>query len=178
VLYELLAPTVERILDLGTGDGRLLARVRAQRPGARGVALDFSPTMLDAARQRFGGDPDIEVIEHDLDQPLPSSLGRFDLVISGFAIHHCSHERKRALYREIFDALQPGGLFANLEHVASPTARLHADFYAGIEADDDPSNQLAPVWDQLRWLEDIGFTDVDCFWKWRELSLFAARKPT
>ena len=176
VLYELLPDAVGRILDLGTGDGRLLARVRAQRPGASAVAVDFSPTMLEAARARFTGDASVDVIEHDLDEPLPRSLGRFDVVVSGFAIHHCSDERKRALYREVFDLLEPGGLFANLEHVASPTERLHLAFYAGIEAEEDPSNQLAPVWDQLQWLAAIGFEDVDCYWKWRELALMAGIK--
>jgi SAM-dependent methyltransferase len=177
VLYDLLPPAVRRILDLGTGDGRLLARVRAQRPDASGVAVDFSPTMLAAAGARFADDVDVEVVEHDLDQALPRSLGRFDVVVSGFAIHHCADERKRSLYREVFDLLEPGGLFANLEHVASPTERLHLDFYAGIEADEDPSNHLASVWDQMQWLRDIGFEDVDCFWKWRELALLAGTKP-
>jgi tRNA (cmo5U34)-methyltransferase len=175
-LWELVPLRVDRVLDLGTGDGRLMARFRERRPQASGVALDFSPTMLDAARQRFLGQPEVEVIEHDLDDPLPA-LGRFDAVISSFAIHHCSDERKQTLYQEVFDLLEPGGLFANLEHVASPTPRLHTDFLEALHAPEDPSNQLAPVQTQLGWLRAIGFEDVDCFWKWRELALLAGRKP-
>ena len=74
----------------------------------------------------------------------------------------------------------PGGVFLNLEHVASPTERLHHAFLVGLEidpADDDPSNLLAPVEDQLRWLRDDGFDDVDCHWKWRELALLAGVRP-
>jgi hypothetical protein len=36
--------------------------------------------------------------------------------------------RKRSLYGEVFDFLKPGGVFANFEHVASPTHRLHLAF--------------------------------------------------
>ena len=73
-----------------------------------------------------------------------------------------------------------GGVFANLEHVASPTDRLHLDFLAAIgtdPADDDPSNRLAPVEDQLEWLRSAGYTDVDCHWKWRELALLVGVRP-
>src|SRR5262245_35238338 len=100
VLLEFIPKDVKRILDLGTGDGRLLALLRIGRGGAHGVALDFSPTMLQAARERFRGDAKIQVIEHNLDEPLPD-LGLFDVVVSSFAIHHCPDERKRTLYSEI-----------------------------------------------------------------------------
>ena len=90
------------------------------------------------------------------------------------------HARKQALYGEIHDRLVPGGTFLNLEHVASATPRLHDEFLAalGIDpADDDPSNLLAPVAEQLDWLRSVGFVDVDCHWKWRELALLGAVRP-
>ena len=95
-LLEFIAPATKRILDLGTGDGRLLALVKLNCPQAEAVAVDFSPTMLDAVRNRFAADRSVTVVSHNLDYPLPS-LGGFDAVISSFAIHHLTHERKRAL---------------------------------------------------------------------------------
>ena len=174
-LLELLPARPKRILDLGSGGGRLLALVKAARPSGQYVALDFSPTMLDTLRKLFAREKDVSIIEHNLDQPLPA-LGKFDAVVSSFAIHHLEHARKRSLYAEIFAMLSPGGIFCNLEHVSSPTVKLHEDFLAAISisvAEEDPSNKLLDVETQLGWLREIGFTDVDCHWKWRELALLA-----
>ncbi len=176
-LLEFIPASPKRILDLGSGAGRMLALVKAARPGAEFVALDFSPTMLAELHKLFGKDSAVTIVAHDFDQPLPM-MGRFDAVISSFAIHHAPHERKRAIYRKVFAMLAPGGVFCNLEHVASPTPALHGAFLRALASgDEDPSNKLLDLETQLAWLREIGFEDVDCHWKWRELALFAGTKP-
>ena len=178
-MLEQVPGDARRILDLGTGDGRLLGLLSRGRPGIVGVGLDFSEPMLQAARERFAEDRRITLIKHDLAEPLPA-LGRFDAVVSSFAIHHLEHERKRSLYGEVFDLLEPGGVFANLEHVASPTERLHLAFFAAIGEpleDADPSDRLLGVEVQLGWLRELGFDDVDCYWKWLEMALLVGVKP-
>jgi ubiquinone/menaquinone biosynthesis C-methylase UbiE len=177
-LLEFIPPGTRRIVDLGTGDGRLLGIVRGQFPNSEAVALDFSPAMLEAARQRFAKEASVSVVAHNMDEPLPD-LGRLDAAISCFAIHHLVHERKRALYAEIHGLLNPGGVFCNLEHVASPTPRLHEEFMLALGQSvesEDPSNKLLDLETQLGWLREIGFADVDCHWKWRELALLAGRR--
>jgi len=177
-LLEFIPQTTRRILDLGTGDGRLLALVKREHPNTEAVAIDFSAAMLDAASKRFAGDSSVAVVTHNLDNPLPD-LGKFDAVVSSYAIHHVEHERKRALYSEVHELLNAGGVFCNLEHVASPTPRLHEEFLraAGLTPEtEDASNKLLDVEAQLHWLREIGFIDVDCHWKWRELALLAGRR--
>ena len=178
-LLEQVPGDARRVLDLGTGDGRLLALLRIDHREMLGVGLDFSEPMLEAAHKRFADDGRVELLEHDLAKPLPA-LGRFDAVVSSFAIHHLEHERKRKLYGEVFDLLEDGGVFANLEHVASPTHRLHLAFFTAIGEpleDEDPSDRLLDVETQLGWLRELGFDDVDCYWKWREMALLVGVKP-
>lgn len=177
-LLEFLPSPIHRFLDLGSGAGRLLSLVQQARPTAACVALDFSPAMLEELQTRFATDKTVEIVRHDLSDPLPN-FGQFDAIVSSFAIHHLAHERKRTLYTEIFARLNPGGAFLNLEHVASPSETLHNQFLATMDLtpeSEDPSNKLLDLEIQLTWLRQIGFTEVDCHWKWRELALLAGTK--
>ena len=178
VVLEFVPKNIKRILDLGTGDGRLLALLLIDRQDSEGVALDFSPAMLNAARQRFCKNKKVHVIEHNLDNPLPD-LGNFDAIVSSFAIHHCTDERKKKLYSEIYTVLSPDGVFCNLEHVKPANSALHDKFLQALgitKADEDPSNKLVSIETQLKWLREIGFEDVDCHWKWLELALLGGTK--
>ena len=193
-----------RILDLGAGDAILLATTLEAFPGATGVALDFSPLMLEQARERlapFGRRA--TTVEADLQTPAwkDSVQGPFDAIVSGFAIHHVPHERKRALYREIYVLLSEGGLFLNAEHVASPTPTIEEIFNDAmsehlferrrqrgenvtreqvhreyLERPDRAANILAPVEEQCQWLRETGFKEVDCFWKYLELAIFGGMR--
>jgi ubiquinone/menaquinone biosynthesis C-methylase UbiE len=193
-----------RVLDLGCGDGLLLATVLEAFPDAAGVGVDFSPLMLERARERlarFG--TRAAIAEADLATPawLRAAGGPFDAVVSGFAIHHLPHPRKRDLYAEVFGLLADGGAFVNCEHVASPTPRVEAladeamaehlcarrrergedvtpeqARHEYLTRPDRAANILAPVEEQCCWLLDAGFRDVDCFWKYFELAVFGGTK--
>jgi len=176
LLLERLPEGALRVLDLGCGDGHLLALVLANRPDSRGVAVDASRPMLERAHVRFAANACVEVIEHDLRASLPVEWGTFDAIVSAFAIHHLDHARKCELYGEVFAALQPGGTFCNLEHVASPNMVLHKRFVQALGGVEDETNLLLDLETQLRWLREIGFAEVDCDWKWRELALLAGRR--
>ena len=175
LLLDALPQRVERVLDLGTGDGRLLALVRSAHPETRTVGVDSSQPMLARAAERFSSDETVELAVHDLRQPLTVVSGPFDAVVSGLAIHHLEGERKCALFGEIHALLTPGGVFANLDLVASATTEQHERFRRAIgREEDDPADRLAALCEQLGWLRDAGFQEVDCHFKWMELALIVA----
>jgi tRNA (cmo5U34)-methyltransferase len=179
-LLDLIPVRTRRVLDLGTGDGRLLALVKLDKPEVEGVALDFSNPMLEHAKKRFTNDNKVTFVKHDFSDPLPKELGHFDAVASSLAIHHLTDDRKRQLYTEIFKILNPQGVFCNLEHVSSPSLNVHLKFLArtGFTLQtEDPSNKLLDVETQLQWLRQIGYVDVDCYWKWLEIALLVGFKP-
>ena len=131
--------------------------------------------MLDRARQQFSADRRIEIQEWDLADDL-SPLGEFDLIVSGFAIHHLEDDRKQALFGEVARQLRPGGVFANLEIVASSTPVLHAEFLDAIgRTADDPEDRIVDVETQLIWMRNAGLAHVDCMWRWRGMALLMGR---
>ena len=201
----LWVPAPSRMLDLGCGDGILGRLLLDTFPTAQAIFADFSDPMLEAARLKIGANPRARVVKVDFSTPawrgVIAGQAPFDIVVSGFAIHHQPHERKQALYQEIFSLLAPGGLFLNLEHVSSQSEageRLSDEFFIDhllafhqrsnpaktrleisgtyYNRPDKIENILAPLETQCQWLRDIGFKDVDCFCKVFELALFGGRK--
>jgi len=198
-------PNPSKLLDLGCGDGILGRFMITCFPSVEALFVDFSDPMLDAARASlshvknatilkadFGTDKWLEAVEPHVP---------FDVVISGFAIHHQPDGRKKELYSEIYDLLNPGGVFLNLEHVQSSTPEVsylfeeyfieHLHNYQlesnpetsrEIVADgfrnrpDKNEDKLVPVETQCEWLRQIGFKDVDCFFKQFEIGLIGGRK--
>ncbi len=127
--------------------------------------------MLASARRRFAADARVRIEHFDLAEPI-GALGDFDVIISGFAIHHLEDQRKLALLAEVAAQLRPGGLFANLEVVASATPEHHAAFLTAIgRTADDPEDRLVAPDRQLEWMRSVGLVQVECLWRWRGFAL-------
>jgi SAM-dependent methyltransferase len=177
VLREVLPEQPTRAADLGCGDGRLAALVLDARPSVRElIAVDASPPMLAKVRERFESDTRVHVTEGDLNDDI-APLGRFDVIVSGFAIHHLDDARKRSLMEEVTQQLNAGGVFANLEVVKSATPALHATFRRMIGREhDDPEDRLVDVETQLTWMRAAGLEQVDCLWRWRGFALLVGER--
>ncbi|HET6821282.1 MAG TPA: methyltransferase [Anaerolineales bacterium] len=198
---------IESFLDLGCGDGILGAAILGEYPAVQGVLADFSEPMLEQAREQLKEYSDQLVFESlDYGNPdwvkRMQPYSPFDAVVSGYSIHHQPDDRKRQIYKEIFSLLSPGGWFVNIEHVSSAT-QLNIDLFENhyiaaryvIEKQqggprsfeqlaaeyrnrpDKAANILAPVELQCDWLREIGYEEVDCYFRIFELAVFAGRKP-
>lgn len=180
VLVDSLGSDVGRVIDLGSGDGRVLACVLESHPNAEGVALDNNAAMLEALADRFTDQRRVSIVQHDLAETLPGSLGGFDSVVSALTLHHFEESRRRELLGEIAALLHPGGVFADLDLVRSSTEILHRRFMDRVpwELSPDRPWDRHPTLDQrVSWLDAAGFTNVDCVWKWRELALVVGESP-
>ena len=206
-VIEASGAPVERFADLGCGNGILAGAILGRHPAARATLVDFSDPMIEQARAHLSAyAANLRLVMADLSASdwvrSVEDQTPFDVIVSGYAIHHQPDQRKRQLYGEVFGLLRPGGLFLNLEHVASPTPwvesisnelfvdTIHA-FHAkngsaksredvAIEyvfRPDKKLNLLTPVERQCGWLRELGFEDVDCYFKVFELALFGGRRP-
>lgn len=196
---------VTTFLDLGCGDGILARAIADHYPAATGIALDFSEPMIESAKQAAENYPNLQFIQADFGQPdwlrNFSNAEKFDVIVSGFAIHHQPDSRKVELYREIYGLLCEGGIFLNLEHVSSasnlgktafdetfidslehfhqqqnsalPRTAIANQYHHRV---DQEVNSLASTETQCQWLAEIGFIDVDCYFKLFEIALFGGSK--
>jgi tRNA (cmo5U34)-methyltransferase len=82
------------------------------------------------------------------------------------------------LFAESARLLRPGGVFANLEVVASRTPELHHAFRLAVgRVADDPEDRFVDVETQLAWARRAGLAPVDCLWKWRGFALLVGYAP-
>lgn len=193
------------LLDLGCGDGILGRFMITCFPDVEAIFVDFSDPMLEAAKASLSHIPNSTILKADFSTSewleVLEPHKPFDVIISGFAIHHQPDYRKKELYSEIYKLLSNGGVFLNLEHVESSTPaveNLFEEYFIEhlhnfqlksnpetnkeIVADgfrnrpDKDEDQLVSVETQCKWLREIGFKDVDCFFKQFEIGLFGGRK--
>lgn len=157
------------------GSGTMLQKARAR----------LEP-FADRADVRAFDFPDLRWVES-----LPADIR---CAISSIAVHHLDSDNKRALFQAVAPRIQPGGAFLVADIVAPASdlvRRSHREFWGRAareqsleltgseelyrravdegwgyydEAEHDPLDQPSPLFDQLLWLRDAGFSAVDCFW--------------
>jgi tRNA (cmo5U34)-methyltransferase len=181
-----------RVLDLGAGTGLFSWHLLKKYPEAGFTLIDLAGQMLDMARKRFQGlENRFEYVTGDYCHDLPE--GPYDLIVSSLSIHHLSQKDKPILFKSICDRLNPGGAFVNVDQIKAPTGHFQNMYWdtwlkrvrQTTASEDQIEKSIrrrteldhdATMADQLSWLQQAGFAEVDCLYHHYFVAVFLALK--
>ncbi|MBV8089980.1 MAG: class I SAM-dependent methyltransferase [Alphaproteobacteria bacterium] len=147
-----------RVLDIGAGYGVVTEEVLSAFPAARVTLQDYSPAMLDQARQRLAAHADrLSFVLCDLLDPAwPQKVGgSFDLAVSAIVLHNLGRrERIFGSYPAVHALLRPSGWFLNYDR-----------FIGGVEK-------------HLTELRSVGFAHAECTWQQPPHAIIVAARST
>ena len=178
------------ILDLGAGTGLLSSMMLKKYPKANLTLIDISEKMIEAAKTRFDGMDNVKYIVDDYTNYVYAN--KFDIIVSALSIHHLLDAEKKAVYRNAFQNLREDGVFINADQVLGQTMFLDSlyrnDWKSKVESRGLSREEIASAYErtkldkmanldnQLGWLKEIGFSDVDCIYKYYNFVVLYGRK--
>lgn len=178
------------VLDIGAGTGLFSSFIKEKYQKAAISLIDLSDKMMDASKERFSNYNDIRYIVADYSEYIFEE--KFDIIISSLSIHHLSDEEKRKLYKRIYLSLNPEGVFINADQVLGQTPFIENlyknDWKSKIEMsgltrkaindayERTALDKMATLSDQINWLNESGFQDVDCIYKYFNFVVLFGRK--
>lgn len=179
-----------KILDLGAGTGLLTKYLFEKYPDAEFTLIDLSDKMLNIAESRFKSQNNFKYVVADYSQY--DFDDDFDIIVSSLSIHHLEDEDKKKLYKNIYNCLNNGGIFLNADQVIGSTSNIDKSYYNNWLAKIEENNFIGPekdtaiermkfdkpatFEDNLKWLADIGFKDVDIYYKYYNFCIFYGKK--
>lgn len=181
-----------RVLDLGCGTGTIAHQIKTEFPNAKITCLDIAANMIEVAKSKLSQHGDVEYRVGDFsDFEFDQS---YDVIVSSLALHHLADDpAKTGVYRKIFQGLTNGGVFYNADVVlgsndylqavnmqkwteymnrAVPMAEIENKWLATYREEDRPARLM----NQLEWLTEIGFKDVDVLWKYYNFAVYGGVK--
>lgn len=179
-----------KILDLGAGTGLLTKYLFEKYKKAEFTLIDMSEEMLKIAKNRFKRHDNFKYIvadysEHDFKDS-------FDIIVSSLSIHHLKDFDKQILYKKIYNSLNEYGIFLNADQVIGSTPNIDESYQRNwmkkinaINWDKSEKELIiermkfdnpATLEDNLKWLNDCGFEDVDIYYKYYNFCIFYCKK--
>jgi len=181
-----------RIIDLGCGTGSIAKKLADKFPNSKIVCLDIASKMIEIAKYKLQDYKNTEFIVGDFSKI--DFHEQFDVVVSSLALHHIQTDNeKKEFYTRIYSILTNSGQFINADVVLATTDYQQAinmsrwidymnksvsmeeilnKWIPGHKTEDRPSKLM----DQLKWLEDIGFKNIDVLWKYYNFSVYGGMK--
>ncbi len=181
-----------RVLDLGCGTGTISKRISEKFPNSDITCVDIASNMIEIAKFKLQNYPlksfkigDFSNISFD---------AKYDVVVSSLALHHLVDDnQKRDYYSTIYNILNDGGQFFNADIVLGSSTHLQTqnidkwvEFMKQSVSEEEVKNKWIPRYheedkpakliDQLEWLQEIGFIDVDVVWKYYNFAVYGGSK--
>ena len=171
----------EKILELGSGTGNLTALVLEKFPEAEITVVDISEKILEECKTRFQSTKTIKYCQSDF-KKIDFERKSFDLVLSSIAIHHIKDVDKEILFKKIYSYVKPRGIFTYLDQCMGETSEIYkkniiawkvAAFKLGSTKENwktwmnhqDEHDYHATVKNQIKWLENSSFKNIDILWR-------------
>lgn len=180
-LSAYLPDSMRRAVELGCGTGNYSLELVRRYPGLELTIVDASPEMLAATATRVAQAGGSVVSLESRFEELELEPGAYDLVTSCLSLHHV--EDMAGLFRRLRPALAPGGHLVygdqmgggNARHSALNWGRMEAFWRRPGHLTDEEQRSLreharlhdhyVSIVDQLRWLEQAGFRELDVVWR-------------
>ena len=181
------------IIDLGCGTGYVSMNIKERFPNSKLTCLDFAENMIAEAKIKMKKYKNVtfylnDITKFDFDK-------KYHAVVSSLALHHLETKKdKIKFYKKIFDALEPEGVFYNADIILGSNETLHELYvskWKEFMAKSLPGEEIEDTWmakhhkedrpevllDQISWLEDIGFKEIDIIWKYYNFAVYGGTKP-
>jgi len=181
-----------RIIDLGCGTGTVAKRLGDKFPNSTIVCLDIASKMIEIAKYKMSGRKNTEFIVGDFSKI--EFKEPFDVVVSSLALHHIqTDEEKKEFYTKIYKVLTNSGQFLNADVVLATTdyqQNINMNRWIDYMNKSVPMDEIQQRWlpahktedrpsilmNQLKWLDEIGFENVDVIWKYYNFSVYGGVK--
>ncbi|MDR3164558.1 MAG: GNAT family N-acetyltransferase [Synergistaceae bacterium] len=173
---------VHRLLDLGCGTGLELEQMFSRFPDMEMTGIDMSSEMLRILEAKYSRQKLRLIRGSYFDVELG---GPYDSVVSTYSLHHFSEESKLELYRMIYAALEPGGMFVFGDYTVT-TAERQRELIAAAET--QRREQAAPEDEiyhldipftsetEIRLMKAARFASAEVARQWENASIIVARK--
>jgi len=192
ILYELLPDNSEeqlRVLDLGCGNGVLSEIVLKKLPNAYIVGFDLTPKMLEAYEKNlssYRGRYELLLGDYRFD-PIGSN---YDIILAGLTLQHLTWGERIDFYKLIYSTLNRNGLFILNDIIIDKDWDTRKTQYSSwmeyiASNGEDPEFWLdkhltkdypVTLEDHFKWLEQAGFSKMDCYWRFHNFAITMAVK--
>lgn len=182
----------KRIIELGCGTGLATHSILKKYPNAHLKCLDMSLEMLNLAKKRLDGFPNIEFILADYTKY--KFQEECDAIVSFLSLMYLADDKtRRSVFNKAYDLLTSGGVFISgemnisrnihfqevcIEKWLQHMRKSYSDDFIKSEVLEKAKKHGSPsvLEDEIKYLEKIGFSQVEVVWKYYGFSVYEAIK--